>query len=181
MKRSMLRHLVLALAPALLVTAAHAQPAGQPPGPQGPHGAPSAEMKARHEAMQKQQMEDLRTVLRLRPDQEAALTAFVAAHHRAERRDLPRPDDKPETTPERLDRMAKREGDMAARHAQTREALSKFYAALSPDQQKVFDALQRLKGPRGGPGGRGGSGGRVIMHRGPGGHGEASARHDMPH
>ena len=68
--------LALALAPTLLVTAAAAQPAP----PRGPHGAPQAEMKAHHEAMKKQHMEDLKTVLRLRPDQEAALAAFAASH-----------------------------------------------------------------------------------------------------
>jgi len=38
---------------------------------------------------------------------------------------------------------------MRARHEEMRQALAKFYAALSPEQQKVFDALQRLKGPPG--------------------------------
>jgi hypothetical protein len=48
------------------------------------HGGPGGpEMRAMHEAMMKQHVEDLKTVLRLRPDQEAALQAFVAAHHAA--------------------------------------------------------------------------------------------------
>jgi protein CpxP len=163
----MIRRLTLALAPALLapallVTAATAQPA-PPPGP-GPHGGPpSAEMKARHEAMQKQHVEDLKVVLRLRPDQEAALTAFVASHEpRRFERKLPEPGG--QTTPQRLDDMAKMEAEMAARHKEMRDALAKFYAALSPDQQKVFDALQRLKD---GPGGGHGGGRRMAM----GGHG----------
>lgn len=151
--------LALALAPTLLVTAAVAQP-GPPP---GPHGPPSAEMKARHETMRRQHMEDLKTVLRLRPDQEAALAAFVASHEpkRFERR---LPDPGSQTTPQRLDEMAKVEAEMAAHHKAMRDALAKFYAALSPDQQKAFDALHRLQGHGGGHGGR-----RVMMH-GPGGH-----------
>lgn len=146
------RRLLLALAPALaLSTAALAQTPGDAPGhPPRMHGAPSAEMKAMHEAMMKQHIEDLKTVLRLRPDQEAALQAFVAAHHprMMEREDDDRPKG-PEalTTPQRLDRMAKREAEMKARHDQMRQALATFYAALSPDQQKVFDALMRLQGP----------------------------------
>jgi hypothetical protein len=175
------RRLLLALAPALaLSSAALAQaPGGPPDRPPMRHGAPSAEMKAMHEAMMKQHIEDLKTVLRLRPDQEAALQAFVAAHHPPEGDGMPgmkggpRP---PEalTTPQRLDRMAKREAEMATRHEQMRQALSKFYAALSPDQQKVFDALMRLKGPGhmgGHMGGMMGGGPRRMMmmrHGGPG-------------
>ncbi|WP_331090114.1 Spy/CpxP family protein refolding chaperone [Phenylobacterium sp.] len=150
--------LALALAPTLLVTAAAAQPAP----PRGPHGAPQAEMKAHHEAMKKQHMEDLKTVLRLRPDQEAALAAFAASHEpKTFERRLPNPGSL--TTPQRLDEMAKVEAEMAAHHKASREALAKFYAALSPDQQKVFDALHRLQGHGGGHGGR-----RMMVH-GPGG------------
>lgn len=169
----MTRRLMLALAPAALAlaTLAHAQPAGPPA---GPHGPPSAEMTARHEAMQKQHLEDLKTVLRLRPDQEPALAAFVEAHKPmiGERKRSDEP--KAQTTPQRLDQMAKRDTEMAAQRQRMRDALARFYAALSPEQQKVFDALQRLKGPHGGRGGamgmhgrHGGHGGgpRMIMRR----------------
>lgn len=179
--------LALALAPTLLVTAAVAQPAPA----HGPRGERSAEMKAHHEAMKKQHLEDLKTVLRLRPDQESALAAFTAAHEpRRFGRRLPAPGS--QTTPQRLDEMAKVEAEMAAHHKASREALAKFYAALSPDQQKVFDALHRLKGHGGGHGGRramlhGGPGGRmggpgmIMMRRhGPGGSGPDGS-HDGPH
>jgi len=161
----MQRHLMLALAPAALAlaTVAVAQPATPPSAPHGHHGPPTAEMKAHHEAMRKQHAEDLKIVLRLRPDQEAALTAFLATHEpRTFERRLPAPGAL--TTPQRLDEMAKVEDEMAAHHKAARDALAKFYAALSPDQQKVFDALHRLKG-HGGPGG-----GRRVMLHGPGGH-----------
>ena len=182
------RRLMLALAPAALAvtTFAYAQPPGPGPGG-GPvvrmiHGGPGGpEMKAMHEAMMKQHIEDLKTVLRLRPDQEAALQAFVAAHHPAdgmERREMHGgPDTKPQTTPERLAEMAKRDAARTAEHEKTRAALAKFYASLSPDQQRVFDALQRLQGPHMGPhmmmggGMMGGHGGmrRIEIRRGPGG------------
>jgi len=161
----MQRHLMLALAPAVLAlaTVAVAQPAGPP---SAPHGAPTAEMKAHHEAMRKQHMEDLKTVLRLRPDQEAALAAFTATHEpKTFERRLPAPGSL--TTPQRLDEMAKVEAEMAAHHNAAREGLAKFYAALSPDQQKVFDALHRLNGGHGG--GHGGPGGGRMMLHGPGG------------
>jgi len=156
----MTRRLILALAPAVLALAsvAHAQPAGPPPGPRG------AEMKAHFEAMQKQRLEDLKTILRLRPDQEPALAAFMEAH-KPEIREFKAPDGpRALTTPQRLEEMGKRESEMTARHAQMRQALARFYAALSPEQQKVFDALQRLEH---GPGGHGGPG--MGRHGGPGG------------
>lgn len=155
----MTRRLILALAPAALAlaTLAHAQPAGPP------HGPPTGEMKARHEAMQKQHLEDLKTVLRLRPDQEPALAAFVEAH-KPQFHEMKGPrDPKALTTPQRLEEMGRREAEMTAQHQRMRDALAKFYAALSPEQQKVFDALQRLKGPHGGRGGP-----MMMMHGGPG-------------
>lgn len=156
----MTRRLLLALAPAAmaLATAAHAQPAGPPP-----PGPPIAEMNARHEAMQKQHLEDLKTVLRLRPDQEPALVAFVEAHKPPVHEMAGPREPKTLTTPQRLDEMARREADMGARHQRMREALARFYATLSPEQQKVFDALQRLKGPHGGPSGP------MMMHGAPAG------------
>lgn len=148
-----MRRIILALAPALLATAALAQPAA----PHHPPGAP-AEARAHHEAMRKQHREDLKTLLRLRPDQEAALDAFLAAGQpkRLERR-LPAPGAM--TTPQRLDEMARAEDEMAAHRKTRRDALAKFYAALSPDQQRAFDALHRLKG-------HGAHGGRMMRGHG---------------
>ena len=176
----MRRSLMFALAPAALVLATTAPLAlawAQPAGPPGGHdvrvirhgGPPSEEMKARHEAMKKQHLEDLKTVLRLRPDQEAALAAFTAAHE-PQRFEM-KLDGKAQTTPERLDQMAKREETMRAARDKHRQALAKFYAALSPDQQKVFDALHRLQGHGGGHGPMMGHGGLATMglHGGPGG------------
>ena len=176
------RRLLLALAPAALAMAsfAHAQP---PAGAGGPairmvHGG-GPEMKAAREAMMKQHLEDLEVVLRLRPDQESALQAFMAAHHRPEPGAMtmhggPGEMSKPQTTPERLAEMARRESAMAAEHEKMRAAVARFYAVLSPEQQKVFDALQRLQGPHfGGMGGHGMMGGpgmrRIEIRReGPG-------------
>lgn len=135
-------HLILILAPATLALATLAQ--AQPAGP------PRAAMNARHEAMQKQHIEDLKTVLRLRPDQEPALAAFVDAHRPpGEERKAPREPGAP-TTPQRLEEMSKHEAAMAAQHQRMRDALAKFYGALTPEQRQVFDALQRLKGPAAG-------------------------------
>lgn len=163
----MRRLMMLLLAPAALAcatTVALAQPAERDVRVIRHGGPPSEEMKARHEAMKKQHMEDLKTVLRLRPDQEAALAAFAASHE-PQRIEMKLPDPATTTTPQRLDQMAKREDAMRAAQAKRREALGRFYAALSPEQQKVFDALQRLQDRGGGHGGP-----RMLMrHGGPGG------------
>ena len=148
----MRRRLMLALVPAVLAFAsfAHAQPAA-PDGLHGRRGPPTAEMRARHEAMRQQRLEDLKTILRLRPDQEPALAAFMEAHRPPVHEFDGPPEPKALTTPQRLDEMARREAEMAARHERMRQALAKFYAALSPEQQKVFDALLRLHASHDGP------------------------------
>jgi len=158
----MIRRLILGL-PAALALASFAQAQPAPPEPR--REPPTAEMKARHEALQKQHLEDLKTVLRLRPDQEPALAAFVEAHKPQIREFKGPPEPKPLTTPERLEDMSKMQAEMTAQHERMRQALTKFYAALSPEQQKVFDALERLRGPGGGPGLM------LGMHGGPGGPG----------
>lgn len=108
----MTRRLILGLVPAALALAsfAHAQPA--PPSLRDE--PPSAELKARHEALQKQHLEDLKTVLRLRPDQEPALAAFVEAHKPKwhERKGPAEP--MPLTTPQRLEEMSRHEAEMRA-------------------------------------------------------------------
>lgn len=171
--------LTLALAMAAAATGAIAQPAGPPP---RPGEASGAEMKARHEALKEQHLDDLRAVLRLRPDQEPALAAFAASHE-PKRFEMKLPDPAT-TTHERLEAMGRHEAEMRARHDRMRQSLSKFYAALSPEQQKAFDALQRLRGPGGpgpmmgggGPGGPGGGPAMSIMRHGPMG----APQHDGP-
>ncbi|WP_296597557.1 Spy/CpxP family protein refolding chaperone [Phenylobacterium sp.] len=169
--------LFAAVAPALaLAAAAHAQPAmPDQHAAHGPPGAMMGEMKAHAEAMQKQHLDDLRTILRIRPDQESALAAFVDAHKPMMREFKAPPEGQPLTTPQRLEQMAKHDAEMTAQHERMRQALSKFYAALSPDQQKVFDALQRMHGPPPGPMGPD----MMMMHGGPsGGRQMMIMRHD---
>jgi Spy/CpxP family protein refolding chaperone len=154
---------LLAIAAALTLTAATGAMAQQPTGRSGP----SSERQAMREAHAKQRTDDLRTVLRLRPDQEPALSAFLEAGRRPKMdgRRGPPPQGETMTTPQRLDEMAQRDAERAAEGRRRVDALRTFYAALSPDQRQVFDALMRLQGPRGHGGMHGGRGG---MH-GPGG------------
>lgn len=119
---------------------------GQRPTPDQMH----ARMQEMREAHERQRAADLRTVLRLRPDQEPALTAFLASHKRPEGAGKP-PGAPPAamTTPQRLDEMARRDAEHEARQKAHADALRAFYAALSPDQRQVFDALQRMRGGHG--------------------------------
>lgn len=91
----------------------------------------------------------LRDILQLRPDQESALKAYVEATSAKivvrKDNDDDKPgekadrlvDRKPPTTLERLDQMTKTAEAIQKRAAATRA----FYMALSPSQQKAFDAL----------------------------------------
>lgn len=135
-----------------------------------------ARMQQMREAHERQRAADMRTILRLRPDQEAALTAFMQSHDRrgkgggsAERRGPPGDGAMAMTTPQRLDEMARRDSERDAMKKRHAEALRTFYAALSPDQRQVFDALQRMHG--GGRGGWGGGHSGGGMHGPMGGHG----------
>jgi len=156
----------LALASAIALSAAGASLAQPAPGPRpGPEASgwrrpDPAQMAERH-------AERLRAILQLRPDQEPALHAFVGAMQpspeQMQRREAERGEGAELTTPQRLDRMQARMADRQAEFARRADAVRRFYAQLSPSQQKAFDALPM------GHGGLGGHGGRFGGHdRGPG-------------
>lgn len=104
--------------------------------------------------------EHLRTMLQLKPGQEGALQAFVAAvkppqdhEHMMQMADH---DEHARTT---LERLAEMEKHMAEHQAQAHariEATRRFYNQLEPSQKKVFDEMPMLMmghmGPMMGPG-----------------------------
>ena len=102
---------------------------------------------ARMQAMMEKRDALLKAQLKLTPAQEGAWTAFVDARKPVGLQAMPQRPDPVEmaklTTPERLDKMkALRTERMTAMNAamDKREAATQtFYAALTPDQQKVFD------------------------------------------
>lgn len=143
-------------------TAAFAQ-APAPGAPQAPHAGmmhhqfdPAATAKRLHDTLQ------------LTPAQEPALQAFIAAmqptgelreHMKGERDQW-----KTLTTPQRLDQMQAmmaQHQQQAARHA---DAVRRFYAALTPTQQKAFDTMHQ--GMMGGRGKHGGKGHGMWNHKG---------------
>lgn len=121
---------------------------GPPPGPPRGNGAPPP-------AAPTSQAERLRLALGLRPDQDGALQAFIQAiapppgvmermrQQEESAASLP--------TPRRLDMMLAGMDEMRAITVARIAATRRFYAQLTPAQQRAFDALQ--------PAGNRGSGG----------------------
>jgi hypothetical protein len=147
------KQLVAASALALLGLGAGAQapqPAVVAPGP-----APA--LQAQHPMMQHhlerrqqraaQRQERLKQILQITPAQEGAWNTWIASRQtgtsfrggqRAEFAQL--------TTPERIDRMRALRAARMAEADRRGEATKAFYAALTPAQQKAFDALQAERG-----------------------------------
>lgn len=118
------------------------------------------------EAMAARRAERLRAALQLRPDQEPALKAFLDTGRPAQR---PARVDRAAmanmTTPQRLDAQRARMTERLARFDQRIAATKRFYAQLSPAQQKAFDAMAPRRG-MGKDGHRGMGGGHGPMGRG---------------
>ena len=174
----------------LLATAgagAIAQTPATPPGDAGTTAAsPPATMHggqmgrhdpAKMEAYLAKRQADMKAKLKITPAQEGAWTAFTAAmqppaglgarpgtEQRAELDKL--------TTPQRIDKMreirTQRMTAMTALMDKRGDAAKAFYAALSPEQQKVFDAEHTMRGGRDGHGGGGHHGGMGGMEHGRG-------------
>jgi periplasmic protein CpxP/Spy len=123
-----------------------------------------AKMQAR---MEKRQSE-LKAKLKITPAQEPAWSAFTSAIKPPARPAAPPAEERAAIaklpTPERIDKMralrSQHMADMTARMDQVGNATKTFYGALSPEQQKVFDAeaMQRSGRHHGGHGGQPGAG-----------------------
>lgn len=121
----------------------------------------------------------LKAELKLSAEQEPAWNAFVArtAHEPRPMKAGAREDWSKLTTPERLDKMQALKVERDAQMAKRIDATKSFYAALTPEQQKVFDTqahggMQRagMKGEHR-MGGKGGHHGMHGDHKGMGGMG----------
>lgn len=135
--------------------AAFAQP--MPAAPGGPMGHHMAVM--RHEDREhRDPTAHLRAILQLKPGQEGALTAYVAAmkppeHGRKGMMPMadggPQP---PKTTPERLAMMDKMMSEHMAKAQARLGAIRTFYSQLDPAQKRAFDELPppMMGGHRGG-------------------------------
>lgn len=157
---------------ALLATAgasamAQTAPVAPSAGPAGASmsAAPHGERMGRHDPAKRQawiakRQAELKASLQITPAQEGAWTAFTAAMQPRARHARPTPEQRAEfaklTTPERIDKMhalrAQRMAGISAAMDQRGEAIKTFYAALSPEQKKTFDAEHAKFGKRGGHG-----------------------------
>lgn len=139
---------------ALGAGAAHAQKpdCGPMGGPTG-HGREHSPEQMQ-ERMQKRAAE-LHDKLKLNATQESAWNAYVAKMRPAER---PARGDRAEwdklSAPERMDKIAARMQEHAQRMAQRAAATREFYAALTPEQQKIFDGQFMHRPDRDRPQGR---------------------------
>jgi Spy/CpxP family protein refolding chaperone len=174
----------VAAAALCLSSSAFAQDQAAPPAPDGAGHHGMGHQGLDHAAWRKAREEHrahfLHDILEIRSDQEAAFQTFLTdmtppmRDHKdwAERKDGADHKDAAEasmTTPERLDRMAammeKRTAERQAAFQKRSEAIKRFYAVLSPEQKRAFDALHGHGGM-----GHGGMdhGGRGMGHH-PGG------------
>jgi periplasmic protein CpxP/Spy len=147
-------------------SAAFAQMDGGMMGQGGMHGDP-----AKMEQMHTKHLNDLKAKLKLTASQEAAWNTFATAMKPPA--DMGKRPDRAEmeklTTPERLDKMRamhkERMAVMEAAMDKRTEATKVFYATLTPEQQKTFDAAHsNMDHPRDGG------------HQGKGPHGDMAAK-----
>ena len=113
---------------------------------------------ARMQARMDQRHAVLKTQLKLSADQEAAWTAFDAAHKVPGMMNKQRPDRAEMaklTTPERIDKMKAMRAEHQAEADKRADSTKAFYAVLNAEQKKVFDSFA-MNGP--GKSGRQGQG-----------------------
>ena len=141
----------ITLSTAAIAVAQDGPPPGPPPMADHGSGGPGDWGGGRRHVDPEAHAQHLRDVLQLRADQDGALKAYLAAtgpkdwgKDRADRNRADGPP-KPLTTPERLDRETEHLTRAKARIDATRT----FYAALSPSQQKAFDAIGPMGGDHG--------------------------------
>ena len=137
--------------------------------------APKAQHKRMDPAQRMERMKEhrakrltaLKDKLKLTGAQEGAWSSFTAASQPPAGAARPQRMDRAEfaklTTPQRLEHMQARQAERSARFAKRAEATKTFYAALTPEQQKTFDA-ETAKFAGHGHGGHRGHGGHEGHH-----------------
>lgn len=128
----------------ILAASSFAMTAAGPAGKEGCDARHGQNVHAKWEARRAAHLSALQEKLKLKPDQEAAWKTFVSAtqpdlRHQADRQAM-RGEFEKLSTPQRLDRMLAMAEARRARMLERSQAIKTFYAQLSPEQQKVFDA-----------------------------------------
>lgn len=153
------KQLVIAAVLVTLGLAAGAQT--PPPGPGT--GAPPQMARGEHGRMDPARMQErmakrlgmLKQKLQITPAQEGAWNTYTAALKPAQFNRPDRAELEKLTTPERIDRMRAMRAQHIAEMDKRADATKVFYAALSPEQKKVFDTESSRFGRHGGRGGHG--------------------------
>ncbi|RQO53538.1 hypothetical protein DBV14_13895 [Variovorax sp. KBW07] len=103
-----------------------------------------AQRMERMQAHRAKRLAALKEKLKLTSAQEGAWSTFTAASQppagAGPRPRMDRAEFAKLTTPERLERMQARQAERSAMFAKRADATKTFYAALTPEQQKTFDA-----------------------------------------
>lgn len=143
-----------ALAALLATSAASVMAQGAPAAPASPtESRMDKHDPAKRQAMMAKRQADLKATLKITSAQEGAWSAYTTAmqpptgmhanHGSEQRAEMDKL-----TTPQRIDKMgemrAQRMKDMNASMIKRGDATKALYAALSPEQQKVFDTQQSL-------------------------------------
>ena len=156
-KSSMTAALKPLLLAGLMAGAAFSASAQTPPaGPMGGQGSEQRGMMrhgpmdpAKMQAMRAQNQASLKEKLKITAAQEGAWTAFTSTMQPSADMQKRRMDMRAEmqklTTPERIDKMRALRAERDAQMDKRANATKTFYGALSPEQQKVFDA-QPMRG-----------------------------------
>lgn len=161
------KHIVVAAMLATLGLAAQAQTPPPAPAPAaGPgmmhdhHGRMDpARMQERMQERMTKRLGALKQKLQITPAQEGAWTTYTAALKPTNFQRPQRGEFEKLTTPERIDRMRALRSAHQAEMDKRADATKVFYAALSPEQKKVFDTEGSRFGKRGGHHGHHGGGG----------------------
>jgi len=153
MQPNLIRALLVSAALAAVGAPALAQPAPPPP---AEHGARDWGDRPDPAERAQQHAQRLRDGLQLRPNQEPALAELMKAlappADRRERMQAAHAEMKGLTTPERLDKMHEHMVRRQQEFDRRAMAIKRFYAQLSPAQQKAMDAMGPMMGHRRGGG-----------------------------
>lgn len=112
----------------------------QPTPPAGREQAARNDRSAMMQSHMAQRTNDLKAKLKLTPQQQAAWDQYAQAMKPAPHAHPSRAEMDKLTTPERLDRMRELRRQRDAEMERRDEATRAFYATLSADQKKIFDA-----------------------------------------
>lgn len=129
----------------ILAASSFAMPSGDTVGKPGCETRHGQKDPANWEARRAERLSGLKAKLNLAPEQEAAWNTFTSAsqagmHRMGGDRQAMRDEFAKLSTPERIDRMQARSEMRRAKMAERAEAIKAFYAQLTAEQQKVFDA-----------------------------------------